>query len=85
MKGRGKEKVQTKSAGARFTDMRTEQDVASPAAAVLERRQSRTTQQRRKQESSAAKAKARGPRARRGRRAPRLRGPTREGLGEGRG
>ena len=40
MKVRGKEKVQTKSAGARFTDMRTEQDVASPAAAVLERRQS---------------------------------------------
>ena len=39
MKVRGKEKVQTKSAGARFTDMRTEQDVASPAAAVLERRQ----------------------------------------------
>ena len=30
MKVRGKEKVQTKSAGARFTDMRTEQDVASP-------------------------------------------------------
>jgi hypothetical protein len=43
--GRGKGKVQTKSAGARFSDMSTEQDVASPAAAELERRQRRATQQ----------------------------------------
>ena len=56
-------KVQIKSAGARFSDMSTEQDVASPASAVLERRQSHTTQQKRKQEECAATrtAAARSP------------------------
>ena len=60
---REKGKVQIKSAGARFSDMSTEQDVASPASAVLERRQSHTTQQKRKQEECAATrtAAARSP------------------------
>ena len=31
--------MHTKSSGARYNDMSTEQDVASPAAAVLERKQ----------------------------------------------
>ena len=54
--------MQTKSAGARFSDMNTEQDVASPASAVLERRQSHTTQQKRKQKCAATRtAAARSP------------------------
>ena len=44
-KCRGKIKVRTKCRH-RFSDMRTEQDVASPAAAVLERRQRRTGRSR---------------------------------------
>ena len=53
--------MHTKSAGAHYSDMSTEQDVVSPAAAVLERRQRRTTSQKRKQ-VCAATATARSPR-----------------------
>ena len=59
----GKAEVHTKSAGARYSDMNTEQDVASPAAAVLERRQRRTTPQKRKQVCSDSDARSeRSPR-----------------------